>query len=210
MAVSLECRVPLLDQRLVALAAQHARGASRCKTAQLKHLMKQALAPASCQTRYSIGKSAGSVRRWARGCAPSWRRSCATFLSKDAIARRGLFDPDTVAPNRPRACFATRRSDRSPARTMNLEIWCRLFLDGRSPSDVTAEVEETRAHENSVRLSSRAVSAQTRRQDPAVQHHPAPALRRGTQSPLRPWRAAGPNCRRQTAWQQTAASLWSK
>lgn len=143
MAVSLECRVPLLDQRLVALA-HNIPGAMKLQNGSLKHLLKQALAPVL------PGEILNRQKRGFGAPMGAWLRTelaplLANFLSKDAIARRGLFDADTV--HRTVREHASQRADRTDhlLGLLNFEIWCRMFLDGRSPSDVTAEVEETRA-----------------------------------------------------------------
>ena len=64
------------------------------------------------------------------------------LLSQESLGRRGLFDANAV-----RELIAQHDakrvdgSDRLLA-LMNLEIWSRLYLDRRSPEDVTAELEE--------------------------------------------------------------------
>ena len=63
------------------------------------------------------------------------------LLGRDVVRDRGLFDPDVVA--RLVADHEAARIDGTDAllALMNLEIWSRLFLDRRSPDDVTAELK---------------------------------------------------------------------
>ena len=63
------------------------------------------------------------------------------LLSAEAIARRGLFDPavvmELVASHEARRIDGTDRL----LTLLNLEIWSRLYLDGRGPDDVTNELK---------------------------------------------------------------------
>ena len=94
MAVSLECRVPLLDQRLVDLAARMP-GPLKMRGGELKHVMKRALQgvlPDSILHREKRGFGA-PMGAWLRAeLAPMMR----DVLSKETIVRRGLLDPDAV------------------------------------------------------------------------------------------------------------------
>ena len=57
-------------------------------------------------------------------------------LSREAIVRRGLFDPDAVM--RTIQEHEQQRADRTDhlLSLINLEIWCRMYLDGRSAAGV--------------------------------------------------------------------------
>lgn len=138
MAVSLECRVPLLDQRLVALAA---RMPARLKVGggDLKHVMKQALRgvlPDSILGREKRGFGAPIGAWFRRELAPL----VTELLARDTVRRRGLLDPDAVA--RTVAEHESQQADRTDhlLALVNLEIWARLYLDGRAVEDVTAEL----------------------------------------------------------------------
>jgi len=65
-----------------------------------------------------------------------------TLLSNEAVAARGLLDPAAVQS----LCAAHdgNREDYSDLLLvlLNLEIWCRLYLDGTSHEDVSAELSE--------------------------------------------------------------------
>jgi asparagine synthase (glutamine-hydrolysing) len=143
MAVSLECRVPLLDHELVELAAripQHI----KIRGGRLKHLLKEALSgllPNDIleRTKRGFGTPMGA---WLRSdLAPLVNN----LLSRTAIEKRRLFHypavQDLIAQHEAKRIDGT---DRLLA-LMNLEIWARMYLDGRAPQDVAAELKEALA-----------------------------------------------------------------
>jgi asparagine synthase (glutamine-hydrolysing) len=139
MAVSLECRVPLLDHELVELAARMPAGL-KIKGGRLKHVMKEALAPVLPQdvlNRQKRGFGAPMGAWIKHELAPV----LAAVLSAEAVERRGLFRHAHIA-----SLVADHRANRVDATDqllslLNLEIWCRLYLDGRTPEDVAAELK---------------------------------------------------------------------
>jgi asparagine synthase (glutamine-hydrolysing) len=62
-------------------------------------------------------------------------------LAPEVVRRRGLFQPAVVA--RLMDDHASNRIDGTDAllALMNLEIWSRIYLDKRDPSDVAAELK---------------------------------------------------------------------
>ena len=139
MAVSLECRVPLLDRALVELAATIPESL-KVRNGRLKHLMKDALAdllPADILDRKKRGFGTPMGAWLKRDLAPALKR----LLAADVVRDRGLFDPAVVG--RLVAEHEAARIDGTDAllALMNLEIWSRLYLDRRSPDDVTAELK---------------------------------------------------------------------
>jgi len=138
MAVSLECRVPLLDHELTELAASIPQ-AIKLRGGKLKHVMKAALAdvlPPDILGRKKRGFGT-PMGAWFKGAlAPLLRQ----LLSRDAIERRGLFDYPAVA-----ALIDAHESseidgtDRLLA-LLNFEVWARLYLDARAPADVVDEL----------------------------------------------------------------------
>lgn len=139
MAVSLECRVPLLDQRLVELAARMP-GKLKLRGGELKHAMKRALGgilPDSIIRREKRGFGA-PVGAWFR---KELSPLVVDLLSKETVVRRGLLDPDAVA--RTIGEHEMQQADRTDhlLALVNLEIWSRLYLDGESVSDVTGELK---------------------------------------------------------------------
>jgi asparagine synthase (glutamine-hydrolysing) len=140
MACSLECRVPFLDHRLVEMAAsipmQHKLPGGR-----LKGLLKSALRgvlPDSILERRKRGFGA-PVGEWLkRELAPL--RS--TLLGPEAVEARGLLNPAAV--ERLCADHNANREDYSDLILvlLNLEIWCRLFLDGASHADIAGDLAE--------------------------------------------------------------------
>jgi asparagine synthase (glutamine-hydrolysing) len=139
MAVSLECRVPLLDHELVELAARMPTGI-KIKGGRLKHVMKEALAPMlprDILNRKKRGFGAPMGAWIKHELAPV----LASVLSEEAVERRGLFRHAGIA-----RLVADHRANRVDATDqllslLNLEIWCRLYLDGRTPDDVAAELK---------------------------------------------------------------------
>ncbi|MBT9459910.1 MAG: asparagine synthase (glutamine-hydrolyzing) [Burkholderiaceae bacterium] len=139
MAVSLECRVPLLDHDLVELAAAMP-GAIKMKGGRLKHVMKEALSdilPDDILNRKKRGFGT-PMGAWLKGeLAPLLRR----LLAPEVLRARGLFRPEIVA-----GLMADHEANRIDGTDpllalMNLEIWSRIYLDGRAPDDVATELK---------------------------------------------------------------------
>jgi asparagine synthase (glutamine-hydrolysing) len=139
MAVSLECRVPLLDHNLVELAAAMP-SAIKVKGGRLKHVLKQSLGdmlPADILNRKKRGFGTPMGAWLKRELAPMLRR----LLAPDVVRARGLFRPEVV--NTLMADHESNRIDGTDAllALMNLEIWSRIYLDGREPGDVALELK---------------------------------------------------------------------
>lgn len=138
MAVSLECRVPLLDHELVEMAAvmpSHL----KIPGGQLKGLMKTALAdllPPDILHRAKRGFGTPMGAWLKRELAPLLRG----LLAPAVVRGRGLFDPTVV--DRLVADHEANRVDGTDAllALMNLEIWSRLYLDRRDPVDLADEL----------------------------------------------------------------------
>jgi asparagine synthase (glutamine-hydrolysing) len=134
MAVSLECRVPLLDQGLVELAARMP-GRFKIRNGELKYVLKKALEgvlPDNILHRPKRGFGA-PIGAWFRAeLSPVIR----DVLSPAAIERRGLFDAEQVATVLRE--HEQQRADRTDSllALVNLEIWCRMYLDGQSHAEV--------------------------------------------------------------------------
>ena len=157
MASSLECRVPLLDHELVELAARIPSDI-RIRRGRLKYIMKKALAdllPDSILNRAKRGFGA-PVGAWIRKqLAPAMR----ALLSEDAVESRGLLRWSAV-----RTVIEGHQSSQEDhtdhlSALMNLEIWCRLHLDGQSPEEVAEGLAEGERGGDSVRLPSVSVSS---------------------------------------------------
>jgi asparagine synthase (glutamine-hydrolysing) len=143
MAVSLECRVPLLDQKLVALAARMP-GHLKVQGGELKHCMKQALRgvlPESILNREKRGFGA-PIGAWFKS---ELARLVHDLLGTATVARRGLLDPQAVQKIvREHDAGREDRTDHLLA-LINLEIWCRLYFDGQSAANVTDELKASLA-----------------------------------------------------------------
>jgi len=139
MAVSLECRVPLLDHELVELAASMP-AAVKVRGGRLKHVMKEALGellPPDILDRKKRGFGT-PMGAWLKGeLAPLLDR----LLAPQVVGARGLFRQAAI--DRLVADHKASRIDGTDAllALMNLEIWSRIYLDGREPADVAAELK---------------------------------------------------------------------
>jgi asparagine synthase (glutamine-hydrolysing) len=139
MAVSLECRVPLLDHELVELAARMPQEV-KIRGGRLKHALKAALQdvlPPDILERKKRGFGT-PMGAWLKGdLAPLMRE----LLSPASIEARGLFRPAEVAALI-EAHGANRLDGTDRLLTLlNLEIWARMYLDGRTPVDVADELK---------------------------------------------------------------------
>jgi asparagine synthase (glutamine-hydrolysing) len=139
MAVSLECRVPLLDHELVELAAAMPQEI-KIRGGRLKHALKAALEgllPPDIlgRSKRGFGTPFGA---WLKGdLAPVVRQ----VFSPSSVAARGLLRHEAVAQ-----LVADHQANRIDGTDrllalLNLEIWARIFLDRRSPADVAAELK---------------------------------------------------------------------
>jgi asparagine synthase (glutamine-hydrolysing) len=140
MAVSLECRVPLLDHELVELAARIPQDI-KIRGGHLKHVMKRALAgllPEDLLERKKRGFGT-PMGAWLKGdLAPLVR----DLLSEESVAARGLFRHAEVAK-----LIADHDANRVDGTDrllalLNLEVWARIYLDRRSADDVAGELKE--------------------------------------------------------------------
>ena len=139
MAVSLECRVPLLDHELLELAAAIP-GSAKIRGGRLKHLMKEALSPMLPndilnRKKRGFGTPMGAWLKWE--LAPLLRH----LLAPEVVRARGLFRQPAI--DALLADHDTNRSDGTDAllALMNLEIWSRVYLDQRDPAEVADELK---------------------------------------------------------------------
>jgi asparagine synthase (glutamine-hydrolysing) len=128
MAVSLEARVPLLDIRILELAARMPSSVKIQGTRGLKQVLKQALSgrlPDDIihQRKQGFGTP---ISRWFRG---SLRPMIDDLLSPSRLEQRGFFRPDTV--QRIVADHMSERADHSEhlLALLTFEIWQQVFLD---------------------------------------------------------------------------------
>ena len=142
MAVSLECRAPLLDHELCEPRA-HSRAhqaARRTVEARDEGGARRTL-PDEILDRKKRGFGAPMGGWLKRDLAPVLRET----LSPEALDRRGLFRSDAVKALDRRARREPRRRHRPAPGTLNFEIWARIYLDDRDPSDVTDELRAVAA-----------------------------------------------------------------
>lgn len=144
MATSIECRVPLLDTQLVELAARMP-SKYKIRGRELKSILKKALGhllPDEILYRKKRGFGA-PMGSWIKNELQTLTHR---LLSEEQVRRRGLFKPAEVT--RTIQLHEANKEDHTDhiLAMLNLEVWCRMYLDGRSPTDVAAELEtEARA-----------------------------------------------------------------
>lgn len=140
MATSIECRAPFLDHKLAELAAQIP-ASIKLANGELKHVLKRALVgvlpdDVLCRGKRGFGAPVGA---WFKG---QIKPLLGALLSRDAIERRGLLSWPAV-----KSALRDHESNREDYSDLilvllNLEIWCRIFLDARSPGDVGDELTD--------------------------------------------------------------------
>ena len=137
MAVGVEVRVPLIDLELVKFATQippHLKQKGRIGKAIFKKAMEPYL-PKDVIYRPKSGFGV-PLRRWLR-C--ELREMVDDVLSPDSLMRRGLFDH--VAVQRLMESDRTGQIDGGYTifALICIELWCRLFVDGKVPADLSAD-----------------------------------------------------------------------
>ena len=140
MATSLECRVPLLDHELVELAARIPEQI-KIRGGRLKHAMKRAVSDLLPHDILERGKRGFGtpMGAWLKDDLASLVRG---LLSQSVVDGRGLFRfPAVQELIMGHETNRVDGTDRLLA-LLNLEIWSRLYLDGRSPDDLTEELKE--------------------------------------------------------------------
>ena len=138
MAASLECRVPLLNHRLVELSAGIPASA-RIRNGRLKNVLKRALSgilPDGILHRKKRGFGA-PMGAWLNDELSPLLRS---LVSREAVENRGLLDWNVVSETI--ALHEARKEDHTDhlISLLNLEIWARVFLDRQCPKDLTTEM----------------------------------------------------------------------
>ena len=140
MAASIECRVPFLDHRLAELAAR-VPASIKMRDGELKYLLRRALTGIVPDEMLNRGKRGfgAPMGAWFKTELRPLRDA---LLGKASIESRGLLNWDAVRELS--AAHDANREDFSDLllTLVNLELWCRMFLDGRSASDVAAELHD--------------------------------------------------------------------
>jgi asparagine synthase (glutamine-hydrolysing) len=140
MAVSLECRVPLLDHQLVELAARMPESI-KIRGGELKYAMKKSLEgllPLDILHRKKRGFGT-PMGAWLKG---DLARLLDHVLSERSVVRRGLFNHPAIDE-----LIRAHRGNREDytdqlLSLMNMELWARIYLDRRPPQDVADELKE--------------------------------------------------------------------
>ena len=143
MATSLECRVPLLDDRLLDLSRRMP-GAMKVRGTKLKLVLKQALRgvlPDQIIDRKKRGFGA-PVGNWFKNELTDFVDS---VLDEKTIRKRALFDWDGIRELR--AAHAADREDYTDhlLSLVNFEIWCQVYLDETERGAVAEDLLRARA-----------------------------------------------------------------
>ena len=135
MAASVEVRVPLLDDELVALAARIPSGL-KLRGWRRKYIFKRSqegVLPRKIIWRRKAGFGA-PLRSWLVGeLAPVVE----DLLSERTLKSRGLFDPAVVAQLRAQNAAGTADNSLRLYALLSFELWCRTFLDRSWSFDAT-------------------------------------------------------------------------
>lgn len=128
MAASIECRAPFIDHELVELTSRIPSNL-KVRGFTMKYLLKKVVEPwlpkeILHRKKRGFGAPVGS---WLRKDLEVMMQDT---LSEEQILKRGLFDPATI-----KGIIADHQAQRSDHTDhllglINLELWCRLFLDG--------------------------------------------------------------------------------
>jgi len=139
MATSIECRVPLLDQDLLDLAARMPSNL-KIQGRTLKYILKKALRgllPDEILYRKKRGFGAPMGAWLKQELAPLMKY----VLSQNSVEKRGLFHWDCIKETI--ALHESNREDHTDhlLSLMNLELWCRMYLDGQSPGELSQQIK---------------------------------------------------------------------
>ena len=143
MTTSLECRVPLLDDKLVDLASTMPSD-MKVHGTKLKYALKQALRgilPDEIIDRKKRGFGA-PIGGWFKKELSSYLDIA---LSRDSVQNRGIFDWAEI--ERIKASHRDNQEDYTDhlLSLLNFELWSQLYLDGDSQEIVSARLAEAQA-----------------------------------------------------------------
>lgn len=138
MATSLECRVPLLDERMVELAAAMPADL-KVRGRRLKHVMKQGLENVlPREVLYRAKRGFGvPMGAWLKAELGPVAKG---VLSEANVRSRGLLDWRFVEETMQRHAAGREDCTDHIQALMNLELWCQLYLDAKSPAQMTEEL----------------------------------------------------------------------
>jgi asparagine synthase (glutamine-hydrolysing) len=133
MASGVECRVPFLDYRIVEWSA-HLPDSQKIRAARATKVIVKRLAarylPRAIVHRDKVGFGT-PVGRWFRN--PRGLGRYLDLLTDRTFAERGFFDAGTVQAMVEEHRADVRNHDEALWALMNLELWCRTFIDPAEP-----------------------------------------------------------------------------
>ncbi|MFH0778733.1 MAG: asparagine synthase (glutamine-hydrolyzing) [Candidatus Eisenbacteria bacterium] len=134
MAASIESRVPILDYRIVELAAsipyKHKMRAGRTK-----HVLRQAMKGVVPEVVLSRTDKMGfptPIDIW----FSRRRRSILSFLDSPQVRRRGVFHPDRALEMVRRHAGGSRDNSLLIWKMLNVELWFALFIEGKTVEEM--------------------------------------------------------------------------
>lgn len=143
MAASLECRVPLLDDRLIDLADSMPSD-MKVRGTKLKYALKESLRGVLTDDIIDRKK-----RGFGAPIGGWFKNELSTYLdrvlSKESVRRRDIFDWDEV--ERVKQRHLENREDHTDQilGLMNFELWAQMYIDGDTPEAVTGRLTEAQA-----------------------------------------------------------------
>jgi len=140
MATSLECRVPLLDDKVIALAANMPSGL-KIKGRTLKYILKKSFSgtlPDDILYRKKRGFGAPMGSWLKKELSPLMK----SILSEQSIKSRNVFNWQQIEQTM--QAHETNKADHTDhlQALLNFEIWARMYLDGVSPTDLTDQLKQ--------------------------------------------------------------------
>ncbi len=138
MATSLECRVPFLDHQMVELAVQIPQHLVM-KNGRLKHLLKESMSDllsAEILDRKKRGFGAPLGAWLKKELAPLLQ----LFINRESVEQRGLMHWPVIEQTLTQHLSQQEDHTDHLLALLNLEIWCRLYLDGQSAEQLTESI----------------------------------------------------------------------
>ncbi|MDX3772887.1 asparagine synthase (glutamine-hydrolyzing) [Chromatiaceae bacterium AAb-1] len=138
MATSLECRVPFLDHRLAESAVQIPQQLVM-KNGRLKHLLKESLSdllPADILDRKKRGFGA-PLGAWLKH---ELSALLTLFINRESTEARGLLQWPVIEQTLQQHLNQQEDHTDHLLALLNLEIWCRLYLDGQTPDQISETI----------------------------------------------------------------------
>jgi asparagine synthase (glutamine-hydrolysing) len=143
MAVSLECRVPLLDDRLLELSSRMP-SSMKVQGRKLKYAMKEALRDLLPDEIIDRGKRGfgAPIGGWFKNELSEYLDS---VLNEETVRQRDVFDWPSIQHLRDEHCNNRQDHTDHLLSLMNFELWSQMYVDGDSCDDISGRIAEAAA-----------------------------------------------------------------